>query len=107
LVEFLEDGPHKAADVRIAGNAAGPDRTLDRARNDLGFTSQRIGFGGNTVWFNKEQYGKFQKLLDQVFPADEALCCLDRKFLLESTDGEALQPDDERAEANGHQETNE
>ena len=74
LAEFLTDGPRLAVDVRKAGAEAGlADRTLDRARNDLGFASHRIGFGGNTVWFAKEQYERFQEMLKQDVPPDEAL----------------------------------
>lgn len=107
LVEFLEDRPRKAADVRIAGQAAGhSDRTLDRARNDLGFTSQRIGFGGNTVWFNKKQFEQFKKLLDQDIPADEALLRLDSKCVPETTDGETTQQDGKQAATSDQEKAN-
>jgi len=108
LVEFLEDSPRKAADVRKAGKAAGhSDRTLDRARNELGFTSQRIGFGGNNVWFNKKQFEQFQGLLDQNIPADEALFRLDSKCEIETIDGEATQLNDNHAATNDQEQTNE
>jgi putative DNA primase/helicase len=108
LVEFLRDGPRIAADVRKAGKAVGhSDRTLDRARNDLGFTSQRIGFGGSTVWFNKKQYEQFQELLDQDIPANEALCHLDSKCGSEPIDVEATRLDDEQAATNDQEYANE
>lgn len=74
LVEFLQDGPRPAVEVRKAAAADGlSDRTVDRARQDLGFTSRRIGFGGNTIWFNKNQNVRFEELLADGTPPDEAL----------------------------------
>ena len=108
LVEFLNEAPRIAADVRKAGKAAGhSDRTLDRARNDLGFTSKRIGFGGNNVWFNIKQYEQFQELLNQDIPADEALFKLTSNPEPKPIDGEATQLNAEQAATHDKEQTKE
>jgi hypothetical protein len=100
LVKFLEDGPRLKADVVEAGKAEGhSERTLDRARKDLGFAFHRIGFGGNSFWFNKQQYDRFQGLLDQEIPSDEALARLDSPNSLALLETNAAQPQTESVPA--------
>jgi putative DNA primase/helicase len=51
LREQLADGPRAAADVeRLASDLGISDRTLRRARKDLGVVSRKNGYGGGWSW---------------------------------------------------------
>jgi Bifunctional DNA primase/polymerase, N-terminal/AAA domain/Primase C terminal 1 (PriCT-1) len=51
LSEFLADGPHPVGDIKSEARRAGiSDRTLIRARYQLGVRAKKVGFGNGQYW---------------------------------------------------------
>jgi hypothetical protein len=66
LVDLLTDGPKREIDIMAEGNSQGhAERTLKRARIELGYLSKKDGFSGGWKWYTPDQWANCEEVQDR------------------------------------------